>query len=184
MSKKYDIIYLDPPWSYGRRMTGGNGKGKPIYDSGAADDHYPTMTIKELGVLQVGDLANDDCLMYMWVTGPFFAFGIDLMRQWGFEYKTVGFVWDKVKVNPGFYTMSRYEFCIIGKRGRIPKPRGARNVRQHISEKRTKHSAKPSDVRKRIEDMFPSQPKVELFAREKTPGWDVWGNEVDCDIQI
>jgi len=182
MSKKYGIIYLDPPWSYGRRMTGGNGKSKAVYDSGAADDHYPTMTIKELKDLPVEDLAEDDSLMYMWVTGPFMGLGIDLMAHWGFEYKTVGFVWDKIKINPGFYTMSRYEFCIIGKKGKIPQPRGARNIRQHISEKRTHHSAKPVDVRKRIEEMFPAQTKIELFAREKPSGWDVWGNEVKSDV--
>ena len=176
--KKYQIIYVDPPWSYGRRMTGGNGKDTPIYDSGAADDHYPTMTIKELKALPVNDLADEDCLMYMWTTGPFMALSIDVMREWGFEYKTMGFVWDKMNINPGFYTMSRYEFCIIGKSGRIPRPRGARNIRQHLSEKRTRHSAKPEDVRKRIEAMFPTQARVELFARQKSPGWDSWGNEV------
>ena len=67
---------------------------------------------------------------------------------------------------------------MVFKRGRIPQPRGARNIRQFISEKRTKHSKKPNEVRHRIEQMFPTQRKIELFAREFADGWDVWGLDV------
>ena len=106
------------------------------------------------------------------------------MKAWGFSWATVGFVWDKQRVNPGFYTMSQVELCLIGKRGKIPKPRGARNIRQLVSELRGKHSAKPAEVRSRIDLMFPTQNKVELFSRNVTPGWDVWGNEVQSNITI
>ena len=75
------------------------------------------------------------------------------MKAWGFEYKTVAFAWDKVNPNPGYYTLSQVELCLVGKRGMIPKPRGARNVRQFVSEKKTRHSGKPEEVRKRIEQM-------------------------------
>jgi len=78
----------------------------------------------------------------------------------------------------GSYTMSECEICLIGKKGKIPQPRGARNIRQFLSEKKTRHSAKPVEIRNRIEQMFPTQDKIELFARNKTDGWDVWGNEV------
>jgi N6-adenosine-specific RNA methylase IME4 len=91
-------------------------------------------------------------------------------------------VWDKQKVNPGFYTMSQVELCLIGKRGKIPKPRGARNIRQMVSVMRQKHSAKPEEVRKRIEEMFPEQTKLEMFAREAPEGWDVHGNEIEADV--
>ena len=78
--------------------------------------------------------------------------------------------------------MSQVELCLIGKRGKIPKPRGARNIRQLVSEMRGKHSAKPAEVRKRIEEMFPEQSKIELFARTEVDGWDCHGDEVEADI--
>ncbi|MBE8191644.1 MAG: transcriptional regulator, partial [Alphaproteobacteria bacterium] len=82
------------------------------------------------------------------------------------------------KPNPGFYTMSENELCLVFKMGKIPNPRGARNIRQTINEPRSIHSRKPEAVRKGIEDMFPDQKKIELFARKKTKGWRCWGNEL------
>ena len=176
--KKYSIIYADPPWDYkGQKQHNGKG-GK---DTGGAIKHYPTMTLSELKEIDVASICNDDSLLFLWATSPHLDQAIELMKAWGFKWATVGFVWDKVKVNPGFYTMSQCELCLIGKRGRIPKPRGARNVRQYLKIPREKHSKKPSMVRFRIEKMFPDQSKVELFAREKADGWDCWGNEVTSD---
>ena len=106
------------------------------------------------------------------------------MKAWGFQWATVGFVWDKQRVNPGFYTMSQCELYLIGKRGKIPSPRGARNVRQLVSSMREKHSKKPHEVRTRIEEMFPEQRKVELFAREKVRGWSAWGEEIESDFVL
>ena len=85
------------------------------------------------------------------------------------------FVWDKQRVNPGFYTLSQCELCLVFKHGRIPAPRGARNVRQLVSEKRSAHSQKPDEVRRRIEAMFPYARRIELFARERAEGWTPWG---------
>ena len=82
------------------------------------------------------------------------------MLSWGFKYSTVGFVWHKQKALLGSYTMSECELCIIGKKGKIPQPRGARNIRQFLSEKISKHSKKPEDVRNRIVSMFPKQNKI------------------------
>ena len=114
----------------------------------------------------------------MWATSPHLDQAIDLLKSWGFSWATVGFVWDKKKVNPGFYTMSQCEICLIGKKGKIPSPRGARNIRQLVRVERTRHSEKPDEVRSRIVKMFPTQNKIELFARKKAKGWDSWGNEV------
>lgn len=91
----------------------------------------------------------------------------------------MAFAWDKQLPVIGHYTMSQCELCLVFRRGRIPQPRGARNVRQFLSEKRTVHSAKPIEIRRRIEAMFPSQRKLELFARSPAEGWTVWGNEAD-----
>jgi N6-adenosine-specific RNA methylase IME4 len=115
----------------------------------------------------------------MWTSSPHLDQAIELMKAWGFKWATVGFVWDKQKVNPGFYTMSQVELCLIGKKGKIPQPRGARNIRQLVSIERGKHSAKPHEVRQRIELMFPTQNKIELFARDEVEGWDCHGNEVE-----
>jgi len=175
---KYQIIYTDPPWDY-KGQTQHNGRGG--VKAGGAITHYPTMTLKQLKELKpmIEDLADaDNCLMFMWTSSPHLDQAIDLLKAWGFEWATIAFVWDKVKVNPGFYTMSQCEIVLLGKMGKIPKPRGARNIRQFLSQERTRHSAKPHEIRKRIEQMFPTQKKIEMFAREKCEGWDCWGNEV------
>lgn len=178
---KYGVIYCDPPWDYkGQKQHNGKG-GK---DTGGAIKHYPTMTLKQLKKLPIQEICEDDCIMFMWATSPHLDQAIELMKAWGFKWATVGFVWDKVRVNPGFYTMSQCELCLIGKRGKIPRPRGARNIRQYVQSKRTRHSAKPDEVRSRIEQMFPLQNKIELFARTINDGWDVWGNEVNSTISI
>jgi len=180
-SKKYSIIYADPPWAYGNKMTGPSKE-----PTSCADDHYPTMSTSDIKKLNVREICEKDCLLFMWTSSPHLDQAISLMKTWGFEYKTVAFVWDKQAINPGAYTMSRCELCLVGKKkgGKIPQPRGARNIRQFISEKRGKHSAKPSDVRSRIDAMFPTQNKLEMFARSPGSGWDSWGNEVDCDVEI
>jgi N6-adenosine-specific RNA methylase IME4 len=173
---KYSIVYADPPWDYkGQKQHA--GVGKP--DTGAAVSHYDTMPIEDIKSMGVGDIVdNDASLLFLWSSSPHLPQALDVMYAWGFAWATVAFVWDKQKVNPGFYTMSQVELCLVGKMGKIPQPRGTRNTRQLISEERGVHSAKPAEVRTRIEQMFPTQSKIELFARDTTPGWDVWGDGV------
>lgn len=180
--KKYDIIYADPPWNYkmisknfSRQFTKKKNNFLPVV---SAEDHYNCMTNQDIMNLPVEDITKDDCLLFMWVTSPHLDIGLKVIHNWGFEYKTIAFVWYKEATNSGFYTMSQCEICLVGKKGNIPKPRGARNARQFLSEKRTVHSAKPDEIRNRITSMFPTQKKIELFARKKYPGWDAWGNEV------
>jgi len=174
---KYQIIYADPPWDY-KGQTQHAGKGKS--NTGGALSHYPTLTVKKMKQWDLTQIIDPEgCLMFMWSSSPHLDQAIDLMKSWGFAWSTVGFVWDKTKVNPGFYTMSQCELCLIGKHKRIPKPRGARNIRQLLQVPRGKHSEKPSEVRKRIEQMFPEQKKLEMFAREVVDGWDCWGNEIE-----
>jgi N6-adenosine-specific RNA methylase IME4 len=177
----YEIIYCDPPWDY-KGQTQHNGKGGK--DTGGATTHYGCMKLPELKLLNVPNICFDDCLMFMWSSSPHLDQAIDLLKSWGFKYATIAFIWDKKKVNPGFYTMSQCEIVLVGKRGKIPQPRGARNIRQFLSEMRGKHSVKPSEVRTRIEEMFPTQKKLEMFARETTEGWDVFGDELEDSITI
>lgn len=182
---KYQIIYADPPWDYGGKMQfdkscikdNNAGWERDIFIS-AANFKYPTVKTKELKKIPVQQICDDDCLLFMWVTNPHLAQGIELGEAWGFEYKTVAFVWDKMNHNPGQYTLSNCELCLVFKHGRIPKPRGARNIQQLVRVPRGAHSVKPSEVRERIFKMFPTQRKIELFARETSPGWDAWGLDV------
>lgn len=175
-SGRYEIIYADPPWDYkGQLQHAGPGSG----DSGGAIRHYSTVRLPDLMQLDVASIAAEDSLLFLWATSPHLDQAIDLGKAWGFDWATVAFVWDKQRVNPGFYTMSQCELCLVFKRGRIPTPRGARNVRQLVTERRSEHSRKPAEVRRRIEAMFPDQRKIELFARDvDLPGWDTWGEEI------
>lgn len=173
-TKQYDIIYTDPPWQY----NSSDNLAKTSLLNKDENFHYPTMSLDKLKNIDVQSLAKPDCLMFMWVVNPMLDDGIELLKHWGFNFATVGFVWDKQKVNPGYYTMSSIEMCIIGKKGKIPEPRGERNIRQFLSLTRGKHSAKPHEVRTRIERMFPEQSKLEMFARTASDGWHLWGNDI------
>ncbi len=183
--KKYDIIYCDPPWDYGGKMQFDKSGKKDINKNweknifiSAANFQYPTMETKELKKIPIKDLAKEDCLLFMWVTSPHLEQGIELGKSWGFEFRTVAFVWDKMVHNPGKYTLSYCEMCLVFKKGKIPSPRGSRNEKQLIRFPRSKHSEKPLEVLKAIERMFPTQDKIELFARHKPKNWDVWGLDV------
>ncbi len=183
-NKKYSIIYADPPWDYNGKLQfdksatceHNEGWNKDVFVS-ASSFKYPTVKTSELKSLDVASIAEEDSLLFMWSTNPHLAQAIDLGTSWGFEYKTIAFVWDKMVHNPGQYTMSYCEICLLFKRGRIPRPRGARNIKQLLSSKRTEHSEKPDIVSENIEKMFPSQSRIELFARKKKRKWDVWGLE-------
>lgn len=184
-NKKYQVIYADPPWDYGGKMQydktviKGENEGfeKKIFLS-SAEFKYPTVKLKDLKKLDVSSIADDDCILFMWTTGPQMSNSIELGKAWGFEYKTVAFVWDKMMHNPGRYTLSQTEFVLAFKRGKFPQPRGARNIRQMVTVHRGSHSVKPVEVIDGITKMFPKQMKIELFARNNYIGWDNWGLEI------
>lgn len=183
--KKYDIIYADPPWDYGGKMqydkssikAFNRGFEKKVFIS-AADFKYPTLKLRELKELEIPRISAEDCILFLWATGPQLANAIELGQAWGFAYKTIAFVWDKQAHNPGRYTLSQTELVLAFKKGRFPTPRGDRNVRQFVSVHRGKHSEKPEKVREGITKMFPTQKKIELFARKNAVGWESWGLEI------
>ena len=169
-------------------------------------DHYDLMPLSEICALPVANIAADDCLLFLWITSPELPDAFDVGKAWGFKYITVGFVWDKQRPLKGHYTMSQCEQCLVFKKGKIPQPRGARNVRQllscpeevlaHLTDdeilelalpellsiRRGAHSVKPYQIRDRIVEMFPYHNRIELFARQCVEGWDAWGNEVGTHI--
>lgn len=176
----YEVVYADPPWDYNGKSQHAN-RTDPV---ASVNSHYNTMTCEQLKKLNVRGILDYNAILFLWTSSPHLPQALEVMKAWGFEYKTVAFVWDKQKVNPGYYTMSQCELCLVGKRGRFPDDRGSRNERQLVSEMRGRHSAKPIEVRRRIERMFPTQKKIELFARERAEGWDAWGNEIQSTITL
>lgn len=184
-NKKFDVIYADPPWHYnGKLQFDKSSKSKENIDFlrkifiSSATFKYPTLKTSELIKIPVYEIAKEDCLLFMWTSNPHLDQAIELGEVWGFKYRTVAFVWDKMNHNPGQYTLSNCELCLLFKRGRIPKPRGARNIQQLVRSPRKKHSEKPIEVIQAIEKMFPTQERIELFARRKTKGWSIWGLDV------
>ncbi|MFC1678036.1 MT-A70 family methyltransferase [Planctomycetota bacterium] len=172
---KYKIIYADCPWPYN------NPKGN---DPSMGGITYPTMSMEDIKNLQVNQIADKDCALFLWATMPKLPQAIQVIEAWGFTYTTCPFVW--VKLNPisggiysglGHWTNGNAELCLLGKKGR-PK-RQAKNVKQIVMAPRGKHSAKPPEVRDRIVRLMGDIPRIELFAREKAGGWDALGNEID-----
>ena len=177
--RMYDIVYADPPWDYAGRT-----QHTTVKEVQSAKDHYPCMKLEELKRLDVKSICAPNSLCFLWTSSPHLPQAIELLGAWGFAYKTIAFVWHKQKTNPGYYTLSECEICLVGKRGTFPKERGSRRERQFISEIRGPHSQKPAEVRTRIERMFPTHKRLEMFARGSQEGWDVFGNECPNSIPI
>ena len=174
---KYQIIYADPPWSY-------NDKGC----TGNCEAQYKTMTIQDICSLPIKNITADNCVLFLWTTSPLLDEGIATINAWGFKYKTVAFCWSKHTKNEkpvsnlGRWTMGNVELCLLGVKGTPNSWRQDKSIKQLVWAERTKHSKKPDEVGRRIVKLLGDRPRIELFAREKTEGWDVWGNEVESDI--
>lgn len=178
--KKYQIIYADPPWCYRDKALAGNR---------GAGCKYQVQSREWLESLPVSQLADNNCILFLWVTMPKLNECFTLIKKWGFEYKTVAFTWVKRNKKAqswfwgmGHWTRANAELCLLATKGK-PKRIDA-GVHSVIDTSIRKHSQKPDEVRERIIQLVGDLPCIELFAREKTPGWDVWGNEVDSDIQL
>jgi len=170
---KYRVIYADPPWLFRTWSTKGTGR--------SAISHYDCLSFEALATLPVADLAAADCAFFLWVPDPFLPRGLELIRAWGFEYKTVGFYWVKQNTKSkgfftglGCWTRANPEQCLLATRGH-PKRR-ARDVPKLVISPRREHSRKPDEVREQIERLVPG-PYLELFAREIKPGWDCCGDQ-------
>lgn len=168
-SGKYRIIYADPPWSYGDTRDG-------LSTATGATAHYPTMSISELCALPIADLAEDNAVLFLWVTSPILPECFPVIKAWGFAYKA-SFVWDKMLHNMGHYNSVRHEFLLICTRGScLPDSDRLIDSVQSI-ERSKKHSEKPNEFRSIIETLYDHGKKIELFAREAAHEWARWGNE-------
>lgn len=147
--------------------------------------HYPTMPLEDIKSLPVEELAAPDCVLFLWATFPMLQEALEVIRAWGFQFKTVAFTWiklapkaDSIFWGMGYWTRSNAEICLLATKGQ-PK-RQAKNVHQVIISHVEEHSKKPEEARRRIVALMGDVPRVELFARQAAAGWDVWGNEVEC----
>ncbi|MCI8285984.1 MAG: DNA methyltransferase [Firmicutes bacterium] len=170
--KKYSIIYADPPWSYSDKRC-----------NGGVANHYNTMKVSDICDLPVKNIADKDCVLFMWATYPMLKEALQVIEAWEFTYKSIAFQWIKQNKsgNGYFFGLGRWtrgntEPCLIAVKGK-PK-RISASVGQLVFSPLRKHSQKPDEVRDKIIELVGDLPRIELFAREKTPDWDAWGNEV------
>lgn len=174
----YQIIYADPPWRYDQKGL-----------QGAAEKHYSTMSLEDICKLPVGSISAKDSILFLWATFPQLPAALRVISAWGFKYKTVAFLWlkknrkaDRWFFGLGFWTRGNAEVCLLATRGH-PK-RQSSKIHQFIISPIEAHSKKPDIVRDKIVELAGDVPRIELFARQTTPGWDVWGNEVTSSITL
>jgi len=199
MSKKYQIIYADPPWKY-KNVSFGKRPGdnkQTLQQTYSSSIRYGELSLEELCILPIKNLSDKNCVLFLWVTAPMLQTAFELLKSWGFIYKTMAFVWIKttqlqkgrpgskdgwLKKNLGKWTLSSAEFVLLATKGSL-KPI-TKTIRQVGLFPIEYHSKKPDKFREEIVDLMGNLPRIELFAREKTEGWDVWGNEVESDIEL
>ena len=174
---KYKIIYTDPPWEF--KVWSKKGAGR------TASSHYDVMSVDEIKSIPIQDIADKDSVLFLWATYPNLLEALDVMKAWGYTYKTVAFTWVKTNKNKvgffvglGYYTRANPEICLLGTKGKGLK-RVSKSVRNLVVSPREEHSKMPDEVRNRIVELFGDVSKIELFARKETKGWDAVGYEID-----
>ncbi len=176
IANKYGAIYLDPPWAFE------TFSGKQVTAHRSVEDHYATMPLHRIASLPVPELAARNCAVFMWVVDSHLDAGLLLFKIWGLAYKTRVFTWVKTtqdgtpRIGMGYWSRKQTEICLLATQG-SPK-RLDKGVRELHMEERREHSRKPDEFRRRIERLV-AGPYLEMFARQRRPGWDAWGNEVD-----
>ena len=164
---KYQVVYADPPWKYGNSM--------PEYFIEQAN-HYPLMTLEEICNIPIKNIVDKNAVLFLWVTSPILEECFQVIKAWGFEYKT-SFIWDKIKHNMGHYSSVRHEILLLCIKGTYP----IQNKKLYdsvLSEERTEHSKKPNYYYEMIENLYPNGIKIELFSRNKREGWISYGNQL------
>jgi|GEM_PF-662080 len=166
---RFGVIYADPEWKF-EAYSDETGMDR------AADNHYPTSALDAIKSRDVGSLAADDCVLFLWATVPMLPQALEVMAAWGFAYKS-NFDWRKDQIGTGYWSRNRHEHLLIGTRGKIPAPAMGEQFDSSIEAPVGEHSAKPEKFYEIIETYFPTLPKIELNARVARPGWVRWGYE-------
>jgi len=164
---QFPIFYCDPAYRYEHAIS----------DSRKIENHYPTMSLEELCSLPVEKVSASDSVLFLWAPPPKLSEAMRLIELWGFDYRTY-MVWVKPRIGMGYYVRQQSELLLIAKRGNLPVPAPSNRPLAVIKAPRGQHSEKPEEVYDIIERMYPSLPKIELFARKRRKGWAAWGNEV------
>jgi N6-adenosine-specific RNA methylase IME4 len=167
----YGAILADPPWRF-EPWSRQSGMDR------AAENHYPTMTLDELSALRDRIPAAEDCAMFLWAITPMLLEGVDLLAEWGFNYRT-HFVWLKPQIGMGYWNRGCHELLLLGIRGTVPAPAPGEQYSSVFEGAVGEHSVKPAAAAEMIEAMFPNASLLEMFARQPRLGWDVWGAEVE-----
>lgn len=183
MDNVYDIILADPPWTW----YGWSEKG---VEQRSPQSHYSVMNSNQICSLPINDLAKKNSVLFMWAVWSNLPEALKTITAWGFEYKTIAWVWLKMTndmsrptIGLGHYTRVNSEPCLLASKGKSI-PVAVRNELASILSPRRKHSQKPDEQYEKIERLYPNKRYLELFARQKRFGWDSWGNEIDSDIEI
>lgn len=168
----FSAIYADPPWGYTFKSP--TGAKRPKYVNGA-DDYYPTMRLDEIKDLPVSSIAAKDAVLFLWATVPMLPEAIEVVRSWGFSYKTL-LVWHKLRCKGmGYWFRGHAELLLLGVRGGTKPFRSLLHNVQAVQVLR--HSVKPDEFRRIIEGVTPDANRIELFARQQVRDWTVWGLE-------
>lgn len=196
MSQVYDVILADPPWSF-KVWNKDTGNGR------SAEAHYSTMSLDDICALPIKELASPNCALFMWSVWPSIFDAEKVITAWGFKYKTLGFEWWKLNKSwerallpasgykwlekmfffgMGYYTRTNSEPCLLSTRGSMPV--AVHNERNFIVAPIREHSRKPDEQYEKIERLYPNARKLELFARRRRAGWDVFGNQVEGSIRL
>lgn len=168
-AKRYGVILADPEWRFEvySRDTGMDR---------SADNHYPTSDLEVIKSRPVGEIAADDCVLFLWATAPMLPQALTVMAAWGFTYRSQA-IWSKDRIGTGYWFRNRHELLLVGTRGGVPAPAMGTQWASVIEAPVGEHSAKPETFHELIEAYFPNLPKIELNARRSRPGWDAWGLE-------
>ena len=189
MNKKYQIIYADPPWRFKNWSMAELAKRGEKWARKNGRSPYDVMDNERIYSLPIYQIADRDCILFLWATYPKLQEALETIRMWGFTFKTVAFTW--VKQNRvsdgwhfglGYWTRGNPEICLLATKGK-PK-RVSKFVANLVITHLQAHSEKPQEVRNRIVELMGDLPRIELFARQKVEGWDCWGNEVESDIKL
>lgn len=178
-NKKYSIIYADPPWSYKAKNPACKIEKQPKTCS--VDYYYNTMSLKDIKELPIKNICEDECILFLWTTTPMIQEGFEVMKAWGFKYKTM-ITWEKTNNDcMGYWFRVCTEHLLIGIKGKVKSFRSMERTCYHS--KRGKHSKKPDYFRELIVKTIGNLNRIELFARQKYEGWDYFGNELPKEFQ-
>jgi N6-adenosine-specific RNA methylase IME4 len=186
--KKYKTIVIDPPWKYG---VWGKASAAAFKVSGIKEETnkelplpYNYLSIQEIKALPIMQLADSDCELYLWATQKYLPDAIEILKHWGFKYCTT-LTWCKTPRGTGqggVYTPTT-EFLVHGRIGKMPKVKRLDSTWLHTKRPHNSHSTKPEQFQDMIENVSEA-PRLEMFARRRRDGWDVYGDEVENSIKL